>query len=343
MVALKRSEADAFAARPDPARPIVLLYGPDAGLVRERTERIVGSSVADVNDPFALVRLEGDDLASAPGRLAEEAHTVPLFGGKRAVWIKAGSRNFAPAVEMVIETPPADCRIVIEAGDLRKSSPLRTICEKAKVAVAIPCYADEERDLARLIDDEMRAAKLAIAADARATLISLIGGDRQASRSEIRKLVLYAHGKDRIEIDDVLAVVADASALALDAVVDAALAGKTSDTETHFAKALDAGTSAGTIVGAALRHVAQLHKVRLAVEDGDRPDQAFYGFVPPLHFSRKPRVEAALSAWTSERLGRAMQLLADANLNVRRTPTLADAIAHRALLDIARAGTRRDR
>ena len=33
MVAIKKSEADAFAARPDPARLIVLLYGPDAGLV----------------------------------------------------------------------------------------------------------------------------------------------------------------------------------------------------------------------------------------------------------------------------------------------------------------------
>ena len=41
MVAIKKSEADAFAARPDPARLIVLLYGPDAGLVRERAERII--------------------------------------------------------------------------------------------------------------------------------------------------------------------------------------------------------------------------------------------------------------------------------------------------------------
>ena len=75
----------------------------------------------------------------------------------------------------------------------------------------------------------MREAKLTIAPDARAALVPLIGGDRQASRSEIRKLALYAHGKDRVELDDVLAVVADASALALDAVVDAAFAGRTAE------------------------------------------------------------------------------------------------------------------
>ncbi len=66
---------------PIPARPIVLVYGPDAGLVRERAETIIRASVDDPRDPFALAHLEGDVLASEPSRLAEEAHTVPLFGG----------------------------------------------------------------------------------------------------------------------------------------------------------------------------------------------------------------------------------------------------------------------
>src|SRR5207244_7518736 len=60
-------------------------------------------------------------------------------------------------------------------------------------------------------------------------LTSLLGGDRLASRSEIRKLTLYAHGQSRVEIDDVLAVVADASMLALDTLIDAAFAGRRSE------------------------------------------------------------------------------------------------------------------
>ena len=38
---------------------------------------------------------------------------------------------------------------------------------------------------ARLIDEEMQAASLSIASDARAALLPLLGGDRQASRNEI--------------------------------------------------------------------------------------------------------------------------------------------------------------
>src|SRR5476649_499036 len=152
MVALKPAEIDAFVARPNPERTVVLVCGPDAGLVHERAEKLIKLSVDDPNDPFALVRMEGDLLASEPSRLVEEAHTVPLFGGRRAVWVKAGGRNFAAAVEAVLAAPPTDCRIVIEAGDLKRNAPLRAICEKAKCAAVLPCYIDTERDLIRLVD-----------------------------------------------------------------------------------------------------------------------------------------------------------------------------------------------
>jgi DNA polymerase-3 subunit delta len=83
MVALRGKDIDSFLARPDPARPIILLYGPDAGLVRERADALIASGVDDPNDPFSLVRLDGDDLATEPSRLVDEAMTVPLFGESR--------------------------------------------------------------------------------------------------------------------------------------------------------------------------------------------------------------------------------------------------------------------
>ena len=211
MVAVKAGDVDGFVARPDSARRVVLVFGPDAGLVGERARAIVAASVDDMSDPFALARLDGDELAAEPSRLVEEALTMPLFGGRRAVWVKAGSRNIAPAVEALLAEPlfaaAPTCRVVIEAGDLRRNAPLRVVCERAKNAAALPCYADTERDRARLIDEEMRSAGLSLAADARAALIPLLGGDRTASRSEIQKLALYARGRGQVGVDEVAAVV----------------------------------------------------------------------------------------------------------------------------------------
>src|SRR3982074_1503198 len=121
--------------------------------------------------------------------------------------VRAGSRRFASGVCPLAEQPLKDCRIVIEAGELRAESPLRKACERAKTAVAIDCSPETERDLAKLIEDELRVSNLRIAQDARAVLMSLLGGDRQASRNELRKLALFAHGKGEIALDDGMTVV----------------------------------------------------------------------------------------------------------------------------------------
>src|SRR6516225_7536317 len=124
MVAFKAGDVERFVARPDSGTPIVLVYGPDSGMVSERVGALVRASVDDPGDPFALALLGGEALAETPERLVEEAHTIPLFGGRRAIHVKAGGRNIQNAVERVVAAPPrTDCRVIIETGDLKKNAP----------------------------------------------------------------------------------------------------------------------------------------------------------------------------------------------------------------------------
>jgi len=345
MVALRAAEIDSYIAGRDPARPIALVFGPDAGLVSERADAIVRAAVDDPNDPFALVRLDGDELAGDPGRLVDEANTVPLFGRRRAIRVKAGGRDFSSALATLAADPPRDCRIVIEAGDLRRNSPLRTLCERAKSVAAIACYLDGDRELGRLIDEEMRAAGLSIAPDARATLLPLLGGDRRASRNEVRKLALYARGKSEVDVDDVLATVADASGLVLDAIIDAAFAGRTGELETLLGKARAAGIASSRVIAAAIAQAAQLHRARISIESGAPMGEVVEQMVPRSQFRRRSAIEAALAAWTAARLERVMADLAAATLETRKLSgplsDLSDPVVSRALLITATMVRRR--
>src|SRR4029077_7499294 len=168
---------------------------------------------------FPLFVPDGEEFRAEPSRLVDEAMTIPLFGGRRAIRVRAGGRSFASGIETLLADPPPSCRIVIEAGELRRDAPLRALCEKAKTAAVIACYPDGARELNKLLDDELRVANLRIAPDAREELLALIGGDRQASRNEIAKLTLYARGKDEVTLDEVQAIMSDASALAIDPII----------------------------------------------------------------------------------------------------------------------------
>src|SRR6202012_322341 len=211
-----------------------------------------------------------------------------------------------------------DCRIVIEAGDIRPENPLRKACERAKTAVAIGCYPDGERDLAKLMDDELRVANLRIAPDARAALMGLLGGDRLASRNELRKLTLFAHGEGEVTLDHVMAVVSDASDLKLDPIVDGAFAGKPELVENEFAKAMVAGTYPGVIIMAAQRHAAFLHKSALAVAEGTPAGSVLESGFPRLHFSRKPMAEIALRNFSVDRLAAVIDQSASAACDWRK-------------------------
>ncbi|MBH0237792.1 DNA polymerase III subunit delta [Methylobrevis albus] len=341
MVAAKANEADRIVDRPPESVSFYLVYGPDAGLVAERAARLARARIK-LDDPFALIRLDGAAIGSDPNRLADEAYAIPMFGGARAIWIRdAGGRaNIAPTLTRLMRDPPPETTIVIEAGDLKKSSPIRTLFEKEKLAYAIPCFADDGAAVARLIDDEVRAAGLAISGEARQALGALLGGDRLASRGEVTKLCLYAHGRGRIELADVEAVVGDAAAVTMDEIVDAAATGDIPALSAALARAEGDGIRADVLCGAVLRHFQMLDLARADVDAGKRPADAVAGLRPPVFYKRQDKVMKAVSIWTAPRIIRAMEILARAVRDARLDAALGATIAADALFTIARAAQR---
>ncbi|HEY8032355.1 MAG TPA: DNA polymerase III subunit delta [Methylocella sp.] len=333
MVAVKTHDAERFLARPAPHIFLYLVFGTDAGLVTERVRKIISCAVDDPKDPFQLVRIGGDALANDPARLAGEADTIPLFGGRRAIWIEAQGRAFVAAIELVLGTPPPDCTIVVEAGALKKDAPLRTLCERERTAAAIQCYPDTTKDVAQLIDSTVGAAGLSIAPDAKAFLVSQLGQDRLSTRSELEKLVLYAHGAKEITLDHVAAIVCDASNLILNETVDAAFDGGVPALDARLRHIFAGASDYQALLAAALRHAIDLHRARRDPEERIRGGSSFGG----AGFKQQDAFERHLRAWTRPSLGRAIETIAEAVARARREPKLGPSFAARALWTIARA------
>jgi DNA polymerase III subunit delta len=211
MAEVKSHEFDAFLkSKPLPAR-LFLVYGPDRGLVSERASALAVTSGVNLDDAFSVVKLDAGDIGTQPGRLIDEMNAIGLFGGDRLVWIRnAGSeKGLSDGLEILTGQPAGPSTLIIEAGDLKKGAALRKAAESSSQAVAIACYADDGRALQALIDQELAAEGMRISPAARERLVETIGGDRLASRNEVRKLALYCRGKELIEEQDVEEIVGD--------------------------------------------------------------------------------------------------------------------------------------
>lgn len=344
MAQSKAHEVERYLAKPDPKHRVFLIYGPDRGLVSERATTLARSCGADLDDPFSTIRLDADDAAADPGRLASEAHTVSMFGGDRLVWVKGSTqKNLVKAVEPVLDLPPDNAIVVIEAGDLKKSAPLRTRIEKCAAAMALPCYQDQAQALDGIIDFETAQMGQSIDKDARLAVKQLIGGDRLASRAEVQKLCLYAGQGATIDLDMVETIVGDASALAIDTVLDSAATGDIATMEHTYKRLLAQGTSVTQIVLAAQRHFQTLHATRCMMDKtGQSPTSAVNTLRPPVNFKRKDAIARALNIWPSQALARALERLQKVSFESRANAALAEAIAATGLLAITiEAGRRR--
>lgn len=338
MVALKPSEVESFVRRPSERVPLVLVHGPDDGLVAERAGAIVKAAAGRADDPFSLVRLDGGDVAADPARLIDEATTVSLFGARRVVWVRdCGTRNILPAVQPLLDRPDTGSLVVLEAGDLKKGTGLRKKVEDHPTAVAIACWADTAQDIARLVDQELKEAKLAIDPDAREALEAHLGADRLASRGELRKLCLYAHGQPRITLADVAAIVGDASAFAMDELIDAVAGGDAVAADATLRKLEAAGihpSVAGTML---IRHFQLLERARADIGPGRSAAEVVERLQPPIFFRRRPVIARQLGLWPADRLARALDHLDAMMRDTRQKPHLAEAIVSEATLKLARA------
>lgn len=343
---LKASEIERFVSEPNPAAQLIVIYGPDQGLVRDRSNRLARTVLEDLSDPFRLTDLNDSDIKADPARLADEAAAISMMGGRRVVRVRNAGDSLTKTITAFLDAPVGDALILIDAGDLGPRSSLRKAAEGAKNAAAIPCYADDARTLENVIRERLGSAGLRCAPDAFVYLSSHLGSDRGITLQELDKLVLYM-GSDhdgQVGLDDVRACIGDSAATRLDEIVDAAAGGDFQALDSALAKAAEADTAPVAILIAMIRHMTQVHLVVGQMERGGDRDALLRSLRPPLHFKRQGAMKRQCALWNRPRAERALSLLADADRQCKTSGLPDRAICAQALMRVAqgaRAGARR--
>lgn len=332
-------DAAAFLKSPDPAVRAILVYGPDAGLVRERVEGLVKDAAGDLADPFRVADFAARELLEDPARLADEAAALSLTGGRRAVRLRQADDNLAPLFREFLAAPahdpPGDTLIVVEAGDLPARSALRKAFESAKAGAALACYRDDARSLGTVIRETLREFGHEATPDALAYLNAYLGGDRQLSRRELEKLALYKGAESGpIELGDAQACVGDSAALSLDDLAYAVAGGAAAAADRALARSLQEGVQPVRALRAVSRHFQRLHLVAGLVDGGLPLDDAVKRLRPPLFWKLAPAFRTQAAAWSLRSLARALGRLLEAESDCKRSGAPEATICARALLEI---------
>jgi len=252
--------------------------------------------------------------------------------------VRPAGEESAAALENLVAAGAGDALIILEGGNLTPRSSLRALAETEPCLAALPCYADTEEDLERLVEGATRAAGFAVEPDALGWIVERLGGDRGQSRSEIDKLLLYKQGdgSKAVSLDDALAVLGDTAAIGIDDVVAATFDGELVALDRALDRVFAEGGNPVQLVRALQRHTDQLHLVAgHAANGGNLEGAMFKARGLPRGGPVRQRFERHLRAWPLGRLSSALQVILRAEQECKSTGYPDEAIARRLCLALA--------
>lgn len=329
-------DADRFAKAPPAAIRAVLVYGPDSGLVSERLKNLAASVVDDLQDPFRVVEISAGELRSDPARLADEAAAISFTGGQRLVRLRDCSDALSSIFTSFLDETPGDAMVLLEAGDLSGRSSLRKLFEKCPKAAALACYQDADSDVASVIRESFAGSGRRVAPDAMAYLVANLGDNRQLTRRELEKLVLYmGPGNEEVTLTDVEACIGDNAALGLDEIAMAVTNGDLPVLEKKLARSLREGQNAIAILRRVSGHMQRLHLVAGMTAEGTPLEAACKKLRPPLFWKTKDSFVTQARNWTPQSLSKALGKLMRTEADCKSSGQPADLLLSRCLLELA--------
>ena len=128
---------------------ISLFYGENLGLKND-FKRII----KEINSEDEILYFNQDEIIQNNNVLIKEITNVSLFEKKKIFFVENINDKFLDLV-MEIENIVADNKLFLFADILEKKSKLRNYFEKSEICAAIPCYADNDLSLKKLIQSKL--------------------------------------------------------------------------------------------------------------------------------------------------------------------------------------------
>jgi DNA polymerase-3 subunit delta len=334
-VKISTGRTDSFVKSPPAGLRVALVYGPDEGLVQERSRKIGSSVVEDLSDPFLVCELTGAEIAADPARLSDEVSAISMMGGRRLIRVRDAGDKIASIVESVIDNTPGDALTILQAGQLSPRSALRKLAEKSDAAAASACYPDDASSLDHVIRETLAENDVRITSEAAGWLAGRLGSDRGVSRSEIEKLALFAGAGAEVNLEIAIASVGDNAADSMDDLIYATGDGNSNSVDLFLMRSFQAGASSVGILRSLTNHLMKLESAGVRIAEGEEVSRVLKTMRPPVFYKLERQFLGQLKIWQGDALTRGLQLTLEAELLCKRTGIPEELICGRTLLQIA--------
>jgi len=314
-----------------------LVYGTDAGQVRQRAAQLADAWVGPNADPMARLEFSDDQLKENPSALADELAAMSLMAPRRVVLVREADDAHAALVgEACAMRAPENFLVLYVTESLPATSKLRLWAERAGDVAAIACYKDEGAGLEQFIRDTLRGYGLRAGNDVTRFLAHQLSGDRQIIVNELEKLSLYVGDEaEEVSLDDAMLAVGENNDQSFDELCQAVAGGDMVRLCRLSDKLLLEGQPGLLIARSLMRYFQRLDAIAIKRAEGASIDAIIEGLRPPVFFKAKPMLKAHASRWSAPACAEALARLHMLELDSKRYADESLARMGQGLMEIA--------
>lgn len=334
-----KANANQIRAAIDAASPdirLYLLHGPDEAGAQEIAARLARAIGPDAE----RVDLEPSLLKTSPGRLADEAASLSLFGTARHIRISGAGEECLEAFTLLLDADRAGNPVVAVAPSLKSTGRVVKLALGAPRAMSFACYLPEGGDAEKLAIAIAREQGLRATGDTAARLASASGGDRAVMTRELEKLALYldAAPERPRELDDAAldAVGADLGDAEMARAIEAAIEGRPDLLAGELARLDEAGISLIPVLRQLVRRLMTLAELRAEIDAGASAGAV----IERVFFRERAATGRALRGWPAQKISDAIDRARLAERAIMASGTAGNVLARSAIVAVARMAAR---
>ena len=302
-----------------------LLYGENLGLKKD-IKNFITNEVKQKNNSVEILSLYESEIINNEDNFFNLIYSGSLFSKKKIITIYESTDKIIDKINDAYKKHSEDTYLIFFSNILDKKSKLRVFFEREKDVICVPCYLDNEKDLAIIAQLELKKSNIILSRESINLLIEKSNSDRNNLRNEIEKIIAYSLNKEKIEIDEIKSLINFSGDYKSDIFVNECLSGNIVQYKKIISELYVNTINQILLLRILSNKIHRLLKIKEQATESCNFDTILNTCKPPIFWKEKPMVKKQLAIWKLKDLKEIILDINNTEILCKKNPHISNSI-----------------
>ena len=299
---------------------IIFLFGSNLGLVELLFKKTLEILKIDLNDPFSVSKIDGNEFKDNPSILFDNISTLSIFSDTRFIILDlmyiSITKNIENIILEAIEKNNNNYLLIIKGGNI-KQTPFVKHFQILKNSYLVPCYEENSDTIGSLISSLFSKHKLNFKKDFLNNLALRFNSDSLTNKMEIDKLDAFLTNNTYVTEEMILNLVSENTDINFDKILEYCTKGNPERALAYYNNFYENQSTTITLIRIFVNHFKLIEKLLLLTENDSNLKIVIEKASPPIFFKKKEFIISQCKLWNLKSINIILKRLIELELKCK--------------------------